>query len=276
MRSRGSELLSVAFDDADGGHHRATAVVATSAVCDHVVRVAVFLGGEGAGHSCGCKDLVQWGGPTVELSFVVKKEGDVLDKERMVARSCARVFSWTQKETKGDRDHVGCHSAIGSLLDVMSLSEDAEDKSDGKWLHSVWRFVNFAVGSWLPMDSEVFFACSIASEIFGPHPGVRLTHGLQCALHSSRLDGDAAGCQPSISVTLAEDLEDWCWVVMCAEERVKTEVIVEVIPSIPMFIHDGSGLFNSDSGACCFLNKLEITAEFIHFQSRQSCHGSSC
>lgn len=65
-----SELSSMVFNDADGGHDRAAAVVTAAAVHNHVIHMAVLLGGESVGH-CGAGLQFVWGaGPAVELAFV--------------------------------------------------------------------------------------------------------------------------------------------------------------------------------------------------------------
>ena len=105
-------------------------------------------------------------------------------------------------------------------------------------------------------------AGGVLAEVVGPHPGVRLAHRTKCVLHSSRSDGPTAGGKSSVAISLSIDLENWEWILECAEEWSDGVVAAEGIPEVPVVIQ-GVGSFSSDAGSDCLLNKAIITAESI-------------
>ena len=79
------------LDYADGSGDRAAKRMATASVCDDLIHLAILLCCKCVGHCRGHVELLEGACPRIE-ALIVDVWGNVLDAERRVIRSCARVF----------------------------------------------------------------------------------------------------------------------------------------------------------------------------------------
>jgi hypothetical protein len=93
--------------------------------------------------------------------------------------------------------------------------------------------------------------------------------------HCASPYGFVAGCKPTVSVALSEDLEVWQWVGTGGEPWIDAVGFAEVQPQLP----NGRGFFgpswdNSGSDRC--LDKAEVVTEIISGLGEHAIQGEGC
>jgi len=139
----------------------------------------------------------------------------------------------------------------------------------------VGGFIDFSPAPELLVYAVFDFARTVQSWVFGPHPGVHLADGTNDVRYCARLDGPAAGGDLTVTISLAEDLENWDKIVKGFEEGVDAFLQIELLPEFPMGILF-VGVFCSNAGSDRFLDKAEVRAENIGSRRLHSCRGSFC
>jgi hypothetical protein len=124
----------------------------------------------------------------------------------------------------------------------------------------------------LPSYVKVDFAAEVFPGARGPQSGKRLPDCLEGVFHCARSDALVAGGNPSISVLLPKDLEDWNQVGPGAQEWVDSIFHAEGVPEFPMLVLC-FGSLSSDSGFVLSLNKAEVSAKYISLGRMHSVQG---
>ena len=157
----------------------------------------------------------------------------------------------------------------------MGHVQGAEHHGDGHRPDAGWRGITLLVGFELSCETEVNFSVVVFARVRGPQTGVLLCHCSYGILNRSRANLSLAGSKTSVSVLLSEDLEDGERVPEVSQEGVELVLVTEVVPTSPVVVVFG-GALGSNSKANCFLDKLEIRAEFVGVVSWHIRQGSSC
>jgi len=104
---------------------------------------------------------------------------------------------------------------------------------------------------------------------------MHLADGTNGARYCARSDGPAAPGDPAVTISYAEDLENWDRIIKGFEEGIDTFLQTEIIPQFPMGILF-VGVLCSNAGSDHFLNKADIRANYIGSRRLHSWQGSFC
>ena len=81
--------------------------------------------------------------------------------------------------------------------------------------------------AYLSDKAEVILASRVVADVFGPHAGELLAHCAEGVLHCSSSYGVIVGCESTVAVSLAEDLQDGDGVAEISDEGIDVEGVAK-------------------------------------------------